>query len=137
MAAAAGPLPSGPATAERDWLHGARFAGLPETAAEGEAVRACLADSILLFGSDALEGCNKAQAPTNSTFCNARFFLAPPTAERRGHDDAMLRSGLALAGANSFLMGRLFVFLNEFVFWKVLGKEKQSLAVAHPVHHSR
>jgi tetratricopeptide (TPR) repeat protein len=117
--AAAQPAPSGPAPASRDWVRGAlRFERLPGTRVEGEQIAARLGVTAQL-GGDALEGRLKAhRAPRILHLATHGFFL-PRQAQpdpaglggafdrlrAAGRENPLLSSGLALAGANTWLDG--------------------------------
>ena len=97
------------------------FSPLPGSRVEGETVGRHLGSAALL-GEQALEGrCKKRRSPTIVHFATHGFFLAdqpwqPPSGllGDAGHrlsrqENPLLRSGLALAGANTFLRERRVV----------------------------
>lgn len=94
------------ARGERGWIKGlaGRFAALPGAVSEGEEVFARFPGARLLTGRDAVKSSvRRLKRPAILHFATHGFAL-PPSANE-GNSDVMLRSGLALAGANAWLDG--------------------------------
>jgi CHAT domain-containing protein/tetratricopeptide (TPR) repeat protein len=101
-------VPAEPA-GERAWLGALarRFSPLPGTVVEGEEIHKRLANSRLLSGKEALEKrVREMKRPRIVHFATHGFAIPNSNNEAQENDNSMFRSGLALAGANSWLAGR-------------------------------
>lgn len=89
-------------------FHGMQFPALPATAAEGEAIASVMPGALLLAGEAATETAVKAtRGPKVLHIATHGFFL---NEQRPGsglrHENAMLRSGLVLAGVTRLRSGQ-------------------------------
>jgi len=84
---------------------GMQFPPLPGAKAEGSEIARLLRDPLILLGSEAKESeLRKLKAPALLHLATHGFFLSDTELEAQP-DDAMITSGLALAGANNWLAG--------------------------------
>lgn len=82
------------------------FSPLPGTLAEVRAVRALLPGGAVLVGSQATEGAIKgAHAPSLLHLATHGFFVSDRDEDRKRPERALLRAGVALAGANGRAAG--------------------------------
>lgn len=91
-----------------DWLRGLfPFEPLPGTLSEGEEISKRLSGARQLVGREAVKGAIRAvKRPRVLHFATHGFALQKDKQKLASDDHGMLRSGLALAGANAWLAGR-------------------------------